>query len=160
MIKKLDHRDLRISKEIYRVFQISYIIEAKLLDALDFPPLKRTIGNIQESNTEFYGYCLESNLAAVIEIEKSNIKMHICSLVVDPLFFRQGIANKFLKFTVELSNSDMITVETGLANQPAINLYENFGFKMQGHWMTSVGIEKVKFLFNKNQILIQNKELS
>lgn len=150
MITKLDHRDLGVSKEIYIVFQISYKIEAKLLDVLDFPPLKRTIGNIQESNTEFFGYWVESNLAALIEIEKSNAGTHICSLVVDPLHFRQGIANKLLKFTVELSNSEIITVETGLANHPAINLYENFGFKMQGHWMTSVGIEKVKFLLNKD----------
>lgn len=153
MIKKLDHRDVSISKEIHHVFQISYIIEAKLLEALDFPPLKRTIKNIRESNTEFYGFWEEADLAAVIEIDKGNNVTHICSLVVDPLYFRQGIANKFLKFTVELYNSDIITVETGLANKPAINLYEKFGFKFQEQWMTFVGIEKVKFLLSKGSKL-------
>ncbi|MDO5980245.1 GNAT family N-acetyltransferase [Flavivirga spongiicola] len=151
MIRKLNHKKEQVSKDIYHVFQASYKIEAKLLQVKfqDFPPLKRTVNEFQDSTTNFYGFWKASKLAAVIEIDKVNNITDICSLVVHPLFFRQGIAKKLLEFAVELYNSEIIIVETGLANKPAIILYEKFGFVLQGKYMTSIGIEKVKFSFHK-----------
>lgn len=154
MIEKLNHKKVEIAEEIHHVFQAAYKIEAELLQVQpqDFPPLKRTVVNFQDSITNFYGFFIASELAAVIEIDKIENVTKICSLVVHPLYFRQGIAKKLLDFSVALFDSEIVVVETGLANKPAITLYEKFGFVFHGKYMTSIGVEKVKFSLNKSKI--------
>jgi len=151
MIKKLNHKDKETATKIYLVFQASYKIEAELLQVKldEFPPLKRKVGRFQDSTTNFYGFFKDSEIAAVIEIDFLNNTTDICSLVVHPLHFRQGIAKKLLDFAVKLYNSESVIVETGFANKPAITLYQNFGFVLQGKYMTLIGIEKVKFSLTK-----------
>ena len=72
MIKLLDHTRKYIAKEIYRVFQVSYPYEAKLLGVTSFPPLNRTIIDFQKSTTLFYGYYELEELAAVMEFETTD----------------------------------------------------------------------------------------
>ena len=55
MIVKLDHKNSIIASAIHVVFQVSYAIEAELLKAVDFPPLKRTVANCLDSDTDFFG---------------------------------------------------------------------------------------------------------
>jgi len=147
MIKKLQNSNIEISKNIFFIFQVSYAIEAELLNITDFPPLKRTLENYINSSTEFFGYFKNQNLAGVIEIDNNNNNKftHINSLVVDPKFFRQGIARKLMEFVFETFDSDLFVVETGLENGPAIKLYNNLGFKEVNQWNTDHGIRKVKF---------------
>ena len=145
MIKKLQNSNIEISKNIFSIFQVSYAIEAELLNITDFPPLKRTLENYINSSTEFFGYFKNQNLAGVIEIDNNNNFTHINSLVVDPKFFRQGIARKLMEFVFETFDSDLFVVETGLENGPATKLYNNLGFKEVNQWNTDHGIRKVKF---------------
>lgn len=145
MIEKLQNNDIEISKKIFSVFQVSYAVEAKLLGATNFPPLKRSLENYIKSNTLFFGYFKNKNLAGVIEIDCNNNYTHINSLVVDPKFFRQGIARKLMDFTFNTFDSNLFTVETGLKNDPAITLYKKFGFKEVKQWDTDHGVRKVKF---------------
>ena len=56
MIKKLQNNNLATAKKIRSVFQASYKIEAKLLKATDFPPLKRPLENYLKSTTAFFGF--------------------------------------------------------------------------------------------------------
>ena len=56
MIERLQNSELEISNQIHSVFQLSYAVEAKLLDATDFPPLKRPIESYLNSNNMFFGY--------------------------------------------------------------------------------------------------------
>jgi len=145
MIEKLQNDDIEISKKILSLFQVSYRIEAKLLNATDFPPLKRTLENYIESGTEFFGYFKDQDLAGVIEIDYNNNFTHINSLVVDPIFFRQGIARKLMEFVFITFDSTLFVVETGLENGPATKLYKNFGFIEVKQWDTDHGIRKIKF---------------
>jgi ribosomal protein S18 acetylase RimI-like enzyme len=123
MIEKLKNSDLEIAKKMQLIFQASYKVEAILLNATNFPPLKRTLENYTESNTEFYGYSINEVLAAVVEIDTNNNYILIRSLVVHPDFFRQGIAGKLLTFVFETFKSNLFVVETGLENGPATELY-------------------------------------
>ncbi|WP_296705883.1 N-acetyltransferase [Algoriphagus sp.] len=151
MIKRLENSDLEIAKKIYSVFQSSYKVEAKLLKAVDFPPLKRPIDNFINSKTLFFGYLKNEELSGVVEISHYKDYTHINSLVVEPNFFRQGIASSLIEFVFETFESKLFTVETGLENGPAKELYRKFGFREVMQWDTDHGVRKIKFeLRNKN----------
>ena len=145
MIEKLQNNEIEISKKIRLVFQASYKVEAKILNATDFPPLKRPLENYVKNSTDFFGYLKNEEIVGVIEIKQNNGSTHIRSLVVNPLFFRQGIANKLMKFVLDTFDSKLFVVETGLNNGPATKLYEKFGFIEVKQWDTNHGVRKIKF---------------
>ena len=145
MIKKLQNKNIEIAYQIHTVYQLSYGVEAKLLGATDFPPLKRPISSYLESDNMFFGYFEGSEIAGILEIELSDLAIEINSLVVSPSFFRRGIARKLLAFIFEGLDSNLIKVETGVKNQPATELYKKLGFKEVKQWDTDFGIRKVLF---------------
>lgn len=145
MIRKIDHTSLEISKMIYQIFQRSYAIEAALLKSDNFPPLKRSVLDIQNSKTSFIGYVTEQQILGVMELEIYSNHIHVRSLTVDPGYFRQGIGYRLLQFVLDEFHPGLVTVETGHANHPAVNFYLNFGFKKDKVFMTDVGIEKISF---------------
>jgi len=151
MIEKLDHTSIEISKKIRSVFQVSYAIEAKLLKAHNFPPLKRSLDNFLNSKNEFYGIWKCAEIIAAIEIKNESNTTHIQSLVVDPKHFRQGLAQQLMNYVLSAYNSKLFTVETGVDNKPAITLYEKFEFKAIKEWDTDHGVRKVRFENKKNE---------
>jgi len=94
MINKLDNSNEEISNKIHTIFQSSYKVEAQLIGVLDFPPLLRSVKDIVNSKTDFYGFIDKNCLAAIIEIEIDAKHLDIHSLTVDPKYFRKGIADK------------------------------------------------------------------
>lgn len=145
MIKKLQHTDLEIAKQIRAIFQVSYAVEAELLKAVDFPPLKRELESFISSSNDFFGYFENDTLAAVVEIAYRDTFLHIQSLVVDPKFFRKGIAGTVMEFVLKSFDTKLFMVETGVANFPAIELYKKYGFIEVKQWDTAFGIRKVRF---------------
>ncbi|MFK7814527.1 MAG: GNAT family N-acetyltransferase [Maribacter sp.] len=146
MIQKLEHTNVITAEKIRVIFQASYAIEAALLKAIDFPPLQRSLANFLKSETNFFGYFQDDKLAAVIEIKSENNHTHIQSLVVDPEYFRQGIGEKLITFIFKIFNTSVYSVETGLANIPAIALYKKLGFTESKQWDTNHGVRKIQFI--------------
>lgn len=145
MIKILQNNNIEISKQIHTVFQLSYAVEAKLLDATDFPPLKRPLESYLKCDNDFYGYLENNELAGVIEVEQTDKHIDIHSLVVSPKFFRRGIGRKLIEYTFNRFDSKLFIVETGVKNKPVIELYKKLGFKEIKQWNTDFGIRKVLF---------------
>ncbi|ELR73447.1 acetyltransferase, GNAT family [Fulvivirga imtechensis AK7] len=145
MIEKLQNNKIEISNQIHAVFQLSYAIEAKLLDTTDFPPLKRPLESYLKSDNVFFGYFESTELAGVIEIEFADKYIDINSLVVNPKFFRRGIARKLLEFIFNKFDFKLFIVETGVNNKPANELYKKLGFKEIKQWDTDFGIRKILF---------------
>ncbi len=145
MIIKIDHTDLVTAKEIQRVFRASYAIEAGLLGADDFPPLKRNLESFKTSNNVFYAFMIEGDIAGAMEIDASANSTHIQSLVVDPEYFRQGIASALMEFVFKTYDTPVFTVETGLDNVPATELYLKFGFREVRQYDTDHGVRKIRF---------------
>ena len=127
MVIKINNKETKIAEEIRAIFQASYAVEAEILKAVDFPPLKRTVSQFVNSNSEFYAFSIIKNIAGIIEIDSHDDLTHIQSLVVDPKYFRKGIGRKLVQFTLDTYKSKLFTVETGTDNQAAIKLYENLG---------------------------------
>ena len=148
MIKELRHKNSEVAHDIRTVFRASYAIEAKLLNAKDFPPLKRPLEAFMDSNNSFYGYFKNGELAGAVEIHHNEEQTHIQSLVVHPRFFRQGIGGKLIQFVFDTYSSDLFMVETGVDNGPACLLYKKFGFKEVKQWDTDHGIRKIRFLYS------------
>ncbi len=134
-----------MAKKIYSIFQSAYKIEAKLLNVTDFPPLERTVNNFISSNNTFFAYFNHTVILAIIEIDCQNISTHIQSLVVDPSEFRKGIARKLTNYILKNYKSQLFTVETGLNNVPAIQLYKSIGFQEIKRWQTDHGVIKIRF---------------
>ena len=66
-------------------------------------------------------------------------------MVVDPVFFRQGIARKLMEYVFNTFDSKLFVVETGLENGPATKLYKKFDFKEVKQWNTDHGVRKIQF---------------
>ena len=145
MIIKIDHTKIEIAYEIRNIFQVSYSVEAKLLRAIDFPPLKRTIPEFIDSCSIFYAYYFNEKVVGVIEIKSNKHSTHIQSLVVHPEYFRKGIGKQLVNFIIEKYNSKLFTVETGRDNFPAIKLYKQLGFIEEDQWDTEHGVVKISF---------------
>jgi len=143
MITKIDNSNEAVANDIFTIFQNSYKVEAQLIGTLDFPPLFRSINNIENSTTQFYGFSENECLAAVIEIAMEGRQLHINSLTVDPSYFRKGIAKKLINYVLENMNYTEGIVETAVVNIPAINLYKKHGFVEFKRWIPSHGIEKL-----------------
>lgn len=149
MIEKLLNSQLETAQKMQSIFQASYKIEAELLNATDFPPLKRPIEDYIKCDHDFLGYFKNGELAAVIEIIDKNKYIHIRSLVVHPSFFRQGIARKLMEYALNNYETDLFVVETGVDNEPASKLYLKLGFTEVQQWETDFEIRKVKFELKK-----------
>ncbi len=149
MIKKLQHTNLEIAREMRAIFQVSYAVEAQLLNAVNFPPLQRPLKNYVESNTTFFGFHIEGEIVGVIEVSTKEKTTHINSLVVSPKFFKQGVAKQLMEFVLTNFDSEIFTVETGLQNKPASKLYQKFNFKEVRQWDTDHGVRKIRFKLSR-----------
>ena len=145
MIEKLQNKDIKVAGNIRSVFQVSYAVEAKLLQVTEFPPLKRSLDSYVNCPNDFFGFEKNKELVGVIEIKHNPSFTHIQSLVVDPAFFRQGIAGKLIEFVLKTFDGKLFMVETGVKNQPAIELYKKFDFLEVKQWDTDYGIRKIRF---------------
>ncbi|MDC0249322.1 GNAT family N-acetyltransferase [Flavobacteriales bacterium] len=145
MIIRINNKEEQIAKKIRAIFQASYAVEANILKAVDFPPLKRTVFEFLNSNSKFYAYYQIKNIAGLIEIKTHKRLTHIQSLVVDPKYFRTGIGSKLVQFILDTYKSKTFTVETGIDNHPAIKLYTSLNFQEQEQWDTNHGVRKVRF---------------
>ena len=144
MVKRIKNTDNDIASQIYSVFQASYKVEAELLNAIDFPPLLRTVNSFLTCNNTFLACFRNNKISGVIEVESHSKSTHIQSLVVHPKEFRKGIARELIAYVLNNYKSELYTVETGLNNYPAIQLYKGFDFKEIKQWDTDHGVRKVR----------------
>jgi len=148
MIKKLDHTNLAIATKMRIVFQESYAVEAKLLNAVNFPPLQRPLESYIEKYYYFFWIPYKDEIVGIIEVSPKEKTTHINSLVVSPHFFRQGIGRQLIQYVLKHFSSKIFTVETGLENIPASKLYTSFHFKEVKQWDTDHGVRKIRFELN------------
>jgi ribosomal protein S18 acetylase RimI-like enzyme len=119
--------------QLLTVQRAAYLVEAQLIDFYDIPTLHETQEQLQHSDEIFYGYFIDRQLAGAVSYKLADDVLDIYRLVVDPGYFRQGIAKKLLNFVENqvaktTPHIKKIIVSTGAKNFPAKNFYRQVGF--------------------------------
>lgn len=141
---KLDHTTDEGSEKIRKIFFDAYSVEAILIGATEFPPLKRTAFDIGSAKSSFFGCTSNSFLAAVAEIENANSHLpNIAGFAVHPDYFRRGVGSFLLSNILECLGKSKVTVSTASANVPATSLYKKYGFLITKSWSTKCRISMV-----------------
>ncbi|WP_306807290.1 GNAT family N-acetyltransferase [Mesobacillus jeotgali] len=135
--------------EILDLQRKSYRIEADLIGTDEIPPLKETFEQLQNCGETFLGYYLDGRLAGAVSFKIDREVMDIHRMMVDPDFFRRGIARKLIAYLEHQNFSEMI-VSTGAANTPAIKLYEKLGFVRQNNSAVGGGLVIANFKKRRN----------
>ncbi|SVB43912.1 uncharacterized protein METZ01_LOCUS196766, partial [marine metagenome] len=84
----LDQHSPDIAGKIWQLARMAYQEEANLIGEDKFPPLNRSIKDIQRSCSHYFGICDGEELLAAIEVEGIEDDLLISSLIVTPSHFR------------------------------------------------------------------------
>jgi ribosomal protein S18 acetylase RimI-like enzyme len=131
IVEHLNHHERAVAEGIHSVQMDAYAQEARLLDASYFPPLERTVEDIQRSDELFLGVVEDGEVIGVISMapDEEPGAMNITSLVVAPNRQHQGMGRLLLAAALEECQHAVLTVSTGAKNARALALYTEFGFK-------------------------------
>lgn len=146
MIRDIDHRDIEMARRILEIQTYSYPIEANIIGVDKLPPMQETVSDIQCTEESFIGFEENSILVGFIAYETNDEWMTISRLAVYPDFFEQGIASTLLNKVIDINEKRSMEVMTGMKNEPAIQLYNKFGFKLEGQLETKEGIQLVRLV--------------
>jgi ribosomal protein S18 acetylase RimI-like enzyme len=142
-IALLDHRSRELAQRIHAIQIAAYRLEADLLGVKHFPPLERSIEDVQGSPDEFWGAREGEELLGVIGLEKVNAaEILISSLTVAPTHHRRGVGRVLVQAALGARSSCALVVSTGAKNEPALHLYKQLGFVE--HRRRFVGLEPVE----------------
>ena len=123
------HADPAIARQIWQLGQQAYTVEAGLIGAANFPPLKRSAFQIGASQSSLFGIIESGELLAAAELEEGRDGLLISSFVVTSQRLRSGLGSRLLQGILDFTSQSCVRVRTAIKNTPAIKLYEKFGFK-------------------------------
>lgn len=145
-LEPLQHQVLAVAQQIHAVLALAYAQEAQLLGLSNFPPLQRTVADLQLDGDVYLGARLGSNLgsnlggnsgshagdplvgAVAFGPDPEGGQLLVSVLVVAPAAQRQGVARALMKQLLSLAGPWPVAVATAQANRPAVLLYESLGF--------------------------------
>jgi ribosomal protein S18 acetylase RimI-like enzyme len=131
MIKKIDLQNRTLAVELFALQRASYLVEAKLINYFEIPPLKESIDELRNCEETFLGYFDGNELAGAVSFTLDGGEVTICRMVVHPDHFRKGIAQILLTEVENINRRiSVFKVSTGRENLPAKNLYVKNGFQL------------------------------
>jgi ribosomal protein S18 acetylase RimI-like enzyme len=143
-LQKLNHRKSAEARSIWHLLHGAYEGEANIIEAKDFPPLRRTVADVGSAKAEFFGVSVETRLLAVCEISLSGgSNWEIAAFGVDPSSLRKGYGSMLLRHVMSQPQIAELSVSTASANTPAIRFYEKHGFSIGDEWLTPEVISMV-----------------
>lgn len=145
-IRTLDITDAEIASQVFTLQKNSYRVEAELIGSHEIPPLMESLEELMTSGETFLGCYERSEIVAALSYMREGNLVDIHRMMVHPNHFRKGIARHLLAHLEEKETGVYeLTVSTGSANIPAINLYEKLGFKKVGETVVGEGLALTQF---------------
>lgn len=134
-IAPLDHRNAAVAQQIHTVLVPAYAQEARLLQAGDFPPLRRCVADIQAEEGFYLGAQRGDTLLGALALGPDDEpgQLLITTLVVHPDHQRQGVARALMADVLRRGAGAAFAVSTGADNAPALALYQGLGFTVYRH---------------------------
>ncbi|MBR1416910.1 MAG: GNAT family N-acetyltransferase [Bacilli bacterium] len=83
---------------------------------------------LQKEFEKIYGYYINNELIAFIHIQIMIDEADIVNIIVDKKYRRNGIATKLIDYVIKKYQFKALNLEVK-ENNPAINFYQNLGFK-------------------------------
>lgn len=147
-IMKLDLQDDITLSELWSLQHKAYRLEAELIGFNEIPPLLETREMLAGSKEEFYG-CFDGSgdlMGAAAVLEESPGKLTVTRMMVNPKYFRKGVAGALLEFIFgHYSRMEQFIVSTGKLNLPAVGLYTKHGFIPASVEEVAPGVELIEF---------------
>lgn len=139
MIEPLELSDRRTATRILEIQRAAYTIEAALIGFDGIPVLAETLEDLMKSASvlEWAGIRSEGSIVAAMATRTRRGVCDIDRLVVDPAWFRSGLAKALVS---TLADRGSVTVSTGTSNLPAIELYESMGFRQESTEVIAPGV--------------------
>ncbi len=141
----VEHGQVEEAEALAALMRRAYTVEAGLLGAEDFAPLRRTAQDVASATESvFYGVRgTDGAWVAACEVEPEGAGVCIASLVVCPSMFRRGVASALLAAVLSRYVGQEVVVSTGVDNAPALSLYAKWGFEARERWQTPCGLDMV-----------------
>lgn len=170
MIVPLSLQNADVVEQLWHLQHIAYRLEAIALGLQEYPPLADTFDSIRNSTQNYYGWIDDTGelrgAIAVSSAPHHNLAMStsntidhrekqpprtikIYRLMVHNDYLRQGIGRSLVQYIVDAYPDLDIEVIAGAQNQPAISLYQSFGFEQRESYMVESGVRLIRYLLER-----------
>jgi len=145
-VRLVDQHEPEMAARLHAVQMAAYAQEAHLIGARHFPPLERTVHDVQVSAEQYFAAFDDETLVGAVSIGRDEEleAQNIVSLVISPARQREGIASRLMLAVLEKYGTGWISVQTAVNNLPARALYAKFGFIEVKRWF--VGTEPLELV--------------
>ena len=145
-IRALEISNRAVAERVLELQRASYLIEAELIGFPDLPPMLETRRELAESGEIFFGAFDGDRLTGAISYRLDDAVLDVHRVMVDPDFFRRGIAQMLVEFVLAREPSaERAIVSTGERNAPAVSLYLKLGFRAVDVLMVAPGLWIARF---------------
>ncbi|MHA0858457.1 GNAT family N-acetyltransferase [Paenibacillus sp. CMAA1364] len=148
MIVKLSLEFEDIVHQIWRLQQVAYRLEARMIGFDEIPLLLDTVDSLRTCGETFFGEMDEDGelLGAIAVCSESEGNMTMTRMMVSPTYFRRGIASRLIQYVLdEYKDTPLFIVSTGTQNVPAYTLYLKHGFVPFDSFEVAPGVELTSF---------------
>lgn len=143
-VRIIDVRDDRTARLVRRLQVAAYSTEARQIGNTNLPPLRNTIGDIQDSGCLSLGVYRGAKLIGCLMFKRSGGAIDVHRLMVSPSNFRSGIATQLLHYLGQHEPGSPVIVTAAARNRAAIMLYRKWGFRKKGCLLARGGVALVQ----------------
>lgn len=121
MLNRVTIDNIEQINELQSIFNVVFKQKNELINTLTNSPY-----------VHLYTYCVDKNIVAFIEFSIMYDRCELDNIYVLELYRKKGIASLLLEFMIEVCKNNKtknITLEVREDNNPAIQLYQKYGFQ-------------------------------